>query len=388
MAALGRIGRLALGAAAVAVVGGAATAAGAWLDPTRAAHAYLAAFAYVASIAVGGLVLLLIGYAAGARWMAVLRRLHETLVVGFPLLALLFVPVALGVEYLYPWAGPAALSEPERHLIDLKRTYLNVPFFVARTALYFAVWILAAEVLRRWSRRRDREPVTDLGRERAFAAALLPPVGLAITFAAFDWLMSLQPTWASSMFGVYFFAGGFVAAIALLAVLARRAVVTGAVALTPHHFHALGRLLLAFVVFWAYAAFFQAFLIQIANKPSEVTFYLARVTGSWKAFVYILVLDHFALPFLLLLPRAVKYSSGYVAVVATWILVLHYVDVYWLVLPVLGGAGVAPHWLDLSALAAVGGATVAWCAWRQRGVPLLVAGDPLVPEGLHYASPT
>jgi hypothetical protein len=303
--------------------------------------------------------------------------------------------VALGADWLYLWAAPPAdLPEPVRVLLEHKRPYLNLAAFVARAGVYFAVWIVAATLLRLWSRRRDaaprstQDPADALARERGFASAMLVPSGFAITFAAFDWLMSLEPTWFSTMFGIYYFAGGFLGGIALVAVLAFAGVRSQAMRdlVTPNHFHALGRLLLAFTIFWAYVAYFQVFLIQIADRPVEATFYLHRATGGWQAFVYVLAIGHFALPFFLLLPRALKLRPGYVATVAAWILLVCYADVYWLVLPTAGG--LAPHLVDLAALAAVGGLTTAFCAWVQRGVALVPVHDPFLPEGLGYVSPT
>jgi hypothetical protein len=272
---------------------------------------------------------------------------------------------------------------------------MNLPGFAIRGALYFAVWIAAAELLRRWSRARDRgeqaegEPEVALGRERALSSALLPLVGLAITFAAFDWIMSINAVWYSTIFGVYVFAGGFVAAVGLVIVLARRARDRHDLtwAITPNHFHALGRLLFAFTVFWTYCAFFQAMLIRIANRPEEVTFYLERMDGAWQAAVYLLIVGHFALPFLVLLPRAIKFRPRALAAVGGWILLMHLVDIYWLVVPARVQGILVVHWVDLAALAAVLGSTVAFAAWRQRGVALVAERDPMLSAGVGYRSP-
>jgi len=380
------------GGAAVLGLGG--TAIGIAIDPRRALLGYLTAYVTVAAIAIGALILLLIGHAANARWPAPLRRVHESLTVVFPVLAVLFVPIAPGVTDLYVWASPSALSPHDRHLIELKSAWLDPAGFVIRSAIYLAVFAIAAEVLRRRSLRRDAAPPADadvaVARDRRFACAMLPLVGLATTFAAFDWVMSLQPTWVSSMFGIYYFAGGFGAGIALLAIIAWRARVAGitAGAITPHHFHALGRLLLAFVVFWTYAAYFQGFLIQIADRPSEVTFYIARTRHGWDVVLWAILILHFALPFALLLPRRVKLRPRYLAAVATIVLAGHVLDMYWLVVPSAGGPPLEIWWIDLAALVGVAGACVAAAAWRQRGVQAIAAGDPYLADGIQYASPT
>jgi len=389
-------GRTIAVALALAALGSAGLVVGVVTSPGRALHAYLAAFATAASIAIGALVLQLIGHAASARWMSVTRRLVGTITLALVPLALLFVPIVLGAAWLYVWADAgtvAALPEDVRALLAHKQAYLNVPFFAVRGAVYFALWITCAVLLRVWARRHQggvADPEAALARERGFASAMLPAVGLAMSFAAFDWLMSLEPTWTSTIFGVYYFAGGFLAAVATVAVCAwagvRARLAEGV--LSPHHFHALARLLLAFTVFWAYVAYFQVFLIQIADRPGEVSFYLHRLAGSWRAFVIVLAVGHFGLPFLLLLPRAPKFRAGRVAAVAAWILLVHYLDIYWLVLPTATPAGASPHPLDLAALAAVAGLCVAFCAWAQRGQTLVAAHDPFLPEGLGYASPT
>lgn len=387
--------------AALGIVGFGLWGAGAAMDPTQALHSYLVAFAYVTSLALGALLLLMIGHAVSARWMVVVRRLQEAMVSALPMLALLFIPVALGLGYLYVWADlpahidPAHVDEELAHRLEHKRPYLNVPFFIGRTAFYFAVWILVAELLRRWSLARDRRAREPAGehegetrRETRLAAAMLPLVGLCLTFAAFDWLMSLDPTWFSSMYGVYYFAGSFMGGLALLAVLSHATKRSGLLAreLSRFHFHAVGRLLLAFVLFWAYIAFFQAMLIQIANRPEEVTFYLRRTEGTWLWFCYALIIGHFVAPFVLLLPRDVKYRPAALATIAGWLLVMHYIDIYWLILPFLHDTGAAPHWLDLAALMGVSGLACAFAAWRQRGVPVLPRNDPRLARALTYRS--
>jgi len=372
--------------------------------------AYLAAFSFVTSIALGSLIFLMVSYVVGARWSIVLRRLNESIVNVLPLLALLFVPIALGSSHLYQWLDPApALEGRELELLHHRQRYLNLPFFLARAAVYFAIWSLCGGLLSRWSLRKDalvsqghalaapgsERPVHEhpspepAGRERSFSAALLPAVALALTFAAFDWLMSLEPLWASSLYGVYFFAGGFVASFGLLAVLghfARRGAARAAI--RPPHFHALGRLMLGFTVFWAYCAFFQALLIQMANKPDEVSYYVARTSGGFGWLSLALGLSRFALPFFALLPRAPKFHSGLMALVGAWIVLGQYLDVLWLILPVQQPTGsLAPLWYS-SALLAVAGACVAFAALRLRGKALVPLGDPALGHSIAYRSPT
>lgn len=390
-----------IGSAIVAVVGFIALAVGLAIDAERAWHSYLMAFAFVFTISIGGLIFLMVGYATNARWMSVVRRTNEVVVLPLPALAALFIPIVFGGAWLYPWQSPSAkLSGHELEIIRHRAGYLNLPFFTARAAIYFIIFIVAAGLLRRWSVRRDArtaEVLTPddevaseaaLARERALACAMLPPVGLALTFAGFDWIMSLQPTWYSSIFGFYLFAGGFLAAIAAVTIISALIwkLDEGRGVTTRNHFHALGRLMLAFTVFWAYIAFFQAMLIRIANKPSEVTYFLQRIEGGWAAFVYLLILGHFAVPFLILLMRPVKFRPRAMAAIGAWLLLMHLADIYWLIIPSRVQGAMVLSWLDLAALAAVVGTAVAVAAWRQNGVPIVAEGDPFIAKGAAYRS--
>jgi hypothetical protein len=397
--------RLALGAAIVAVLGFVALAIGLAVDPERAWRSYLMAFAFVFTVSVGGLIFLMAGYATNARWMAVVRRATEAVALPLPALAVLFIPIVFGAAWLYPWQSPPpGLAGHDLEILRHRRAYLNLPFFTVRAAIYFLVILMASFLLRRWSVRRDGRPgelppagdevaaEASLARDRTLASAMLPPVSLAFTFAGIDWIMSLEPVWYSSIFGFYLFAGGFLAAIAVVTVLTaqiwRREQGGGVV--TPHHFHALGRLMLAFTVFWTYIAFFQAMLIRIANKPNEVTFYLQRIGGGWAVFVYVLIFGHFVVPFLVLLLRPVKFRPRVMAATGAWLVVMHLVDIYWLVMPSPSpshaGGGMLLSWLDLAALAAVVGTAVAVAAWRQDGVPIIPQGDPFLVRGAAYRS--
>lgn len=373
------------------LIGSIAVAIGLIVEPHRATAAYLVAWSTFVTLAVGGLSVLAIGYAANARWPSVVRRLTEALAAALPVLALLFLPLLAFADEVWPWIEPS--PELARELAG-RGWWFSLPSFVVRSAIYLGLFLIAGELLIRWSRRRDRAPepavprgVDALGRERAFASAMLPVIGLALTFASFDWLMSVQPRWWSTAFGLYVLTGALGGGLALVIVLAWRGVAQRVLPLTTNHFHALGRLLLAFVILWGYIAYFQAFLIQIANRPDEVTFYLARITDGWRFVTLVLVALRLALPFPLLLSRRLKQRPRYLGVVSILVLVGHYLDLWWLVMPVVSTTPV-PSWLDLAALLAVGGLSVAAAAWRMRGTPLLPIGDPYLQSGLDYASTT
>jgi hypothetical protein len=349
--------------------------------------AYLTAYAFAFSTVVSALILQLIAYATNAKWMAITRRTIEAAVAPMPIIALLGIPLVFGVDSLYPWASRTGDAH-ELAVYAHRASYLNTPFFAIRGAVYLTFLVFVASRMRSWSLRRDREPIPTidseaaLGRERRFACAMLPPVGLAFTFAVIDWMMSLQGVWYSSMFPVTVFASGFVAAIAIVTALTyyvgKRATV-----ITPNHFHALGRMLFAFIVFWAYTAFFQALLIRIANKPEELTFYALRDHGFWTFMKWLLIAGYFVVPFFVLLPRRLKFRPRAMAIVSAWFVVMHYAYTAWIVVPT---DAPSMHWLDLVALVAIGGACVAFAAWRQRGISLLATHDPFFAEGAKYRS--
>ncbi len=329
-------------------------------DPHQAYASWLVAFAAGLSVALGALILIAVTHLTGARWFDPLRRLALDVAATLPLFALLFLVLVPGLGRLYPWVHAKALANG---------AYLNVPFFLGRALGYFAIWVTVSLLLRRWAVQHRRDAARPPSpRERALAAVSLPALGLSLTFAAFDWLMSLTPGWASTIFGVYWFADGFLAALALVALVAAlqdRAVSAGRT-LQRAQAYALGTLMLTFAVFWAYIAYCQYLIIWIADVPAEVAWYRPRVHGTWGVLALLLLVGQFVLPLLVLLFHAAKMNTRVLALVATWLLVTHYLDTYWLVLPTVHQDAVHPHWLDLSALAAVGGTASAWAGWLHR----------------------
>ncbi len=367
------------------------TLLGGLFDASRALQAYHVAFTYWAGIAVGALLINMAFQAGKARWHVVLRRVLESIPLAAPLLLVLAIPVLLGMARLFPWVNTAGLDDELRHLAEHRRGYLNVPFFVVRTLVYFAVWIVVGHLLHGWSVRQDTEGGVELtAKQRRLGAGALPFVAIAMTFAAFDWQMSLDLHLASTIFGLYYFAGSFLSAFAvvILAVNASRgtAGMPGAL-MNENHYHSLGKYLLAFVAFWAYMAFSQYLLIWIANLPEEVPWYLARNRGAWLPVSVALVLFHFVVPFFVLLSRRLKRSPGGLGFMAVWILVIHYVDVYWVMMPALRhdpDHALSVHWTDLPAVIGVGAALLAFVVWRMRGRAVVPVGDPYLPESLRY----
>ena len=355
-------------------------AAGFFVDRKQAAFSFLAAYGWGVSIALGALLFLLIAHVWKARWPVIFRNVLEGVAGTLPYFGALFVVVLIFRHDLYPWISPEHVEEAHvRHLLHLKAPYLNVPFFIGRAVFYFAVWTVLVVLSRRWALSGDKV--------RPLSGAGIPLVFLTLTFASFDWLMSLTPAWYSTAYGVYLFSGGFLGAFCVLA-LAGRALGRGPLEgkLSASHLHAVGRLLFAFTVFWAYIALFQAFIIWIANKPEEVVFYVPRLQTSWRWVTVALLVGHFAVPFFILLSRDVKRDPRRLGAVAVWQLFMHWVDLHWLVLPALHPHGFSPHWLDLAALLAVGGGAVAFAAWLLQGREPAPAEDPLYEAALRYRS--
>jgi hypothetical protein len=306
-----------------------------------------------------------------------------------PLCVLLFVPIVVGFDRLYPWSHPEAIVDPHaRALVLHKLPYLNLPFWIIRAIVYFAVWSVTAGLLWRWSVLGDTEIDPRLpSRMRAMSSALLPAVALTLTFAAIDWVMSLTPTWISTMYGIYVWSGGFIAAISLVTALAYAAERSGALPwISSSHYHALGRLMLAFTIFWAYAGFFQYMLIWIGNLPIDVPFYVARTRGPWTNVSIFLALGQFVFPFLVLLFWRIKRNGRQLAIMAVWLVFIHYIDAHWLVVPSLRPTGWTYRAVDLAALLFVGGAATYVAAYLLRKRSILPLNDPAVALGLRYES--
>lgn len=376
------------GAIALGVIGFAFVLLGIVLNPHQAYMSYLVAYTAVLGTVLGALMLVMMSYVVGARWYVVLRRLTEAIAGTFPVLAILFIPILAGLRYVYPWAMPAPEVSPALQAeIAKKAAYLNTQFFVIRAVAYFAIWIATAWLLRRWSVRQDSEGGVRLTLwQRRLSAGAIPFLGIALTFASFDWLMSLTPAWWSTIYGVYYFAGAFVAGISLVALLAMLAGRAGILAgyLGDEHFGALGKLLLTFVIFWAYIAFAQLLIIWIGDIPAEAKWYIKRLHGGWGQVALALLIFHFAIPFLLLLPRDLKRNPRAMAAIGIMLLIMHYFDVYWLAMPELHPEGMAIHWLDFASLAAVIGCVTAYGAFLfQRSAPVPV-GDPYLEESVRY----
>ena len=350
---------------------------GAVLNPTQFFRSYLLAYLFWFGIPLGCLAVLMLHHLVGGAWGAVIRRVLESGTRTLPLLALLFVPLLFGLHDLYSWARPETVAADA--LLQRKRPYLNVPFFVLRSACYFVVWFTMSYLLNRWSRLQDQTAADPFERRmRLLSGPGLVLYVLTATFASVDWMMSLEPRWFSTIYGILVIVGQ------LLATLAFAVVVTAllgdapplSAVVSPAHFHDLGNLLLAFVMIWAYMAISQFLIIWAGNLPEEITWYLHRTKGGWEWIALGLILFYFALPFLLLLSRGIKQRAQLLVWVATAILVMRVADVFWLVVPAFQPAVISIHWMDITALIGIGGLWVAAFVWQLKGRPLLPVYDP------------
>ena len=379
------------GAGAVGIIGLVASLAGIAMDPRPALFSYLWAFAYWAGISLAAVLLLQIFHAFRAKWMVVLRRAVETMAITAILFLILFIPIAVGMKHLYAWVEPPAnLSHEARELLHHKAPYLNTTFFLIRTVLYFAIAGIISQRLFGLSTKQDSTgDIALTTRARRFGTGALPFIALTFSFAAFDWLMSLDPLWFSTIYGVYFFGGSFLSCISLLVVITDRARGKNLYGdlVSVEHIHNLGKLMLAFTAFWGYIGFSQLLLIWIAGLPEEIPYYITRIKGEWAAIGVFLILGHFFFPFFSLLSRARKRNRARLVRVAIWILLVHAVDMYWLVMPTLSPDGLTFHWTMITSFLGIGGLAIAFALWRIRGHFTVPVRDPYIVDSLAYRQP-
>jgi len=413
----------------LAVAGGLVTAVTA--DADRLGYAYLFGLFTTATFMLGGLFLVLVQFLTASYWGVSSRRIVEVVMSGAPVVALLALPfiagVALGKINIYDeWQsvaphgehadehsmleigagvahaqahgddqGSDAVHEEEHshtaqetalhhRILSEKTGYLNTKGWAARGIGYLLVWSLIALLYFAWSRRQDedRDPRHTV-RMQSFAAPSLILFAGSLTFAAFDWLMSLEAAWFSTIFGVVIFAGSAVAILALTILIGLSLYKRGLVgdAINIEHFHDLSRLMFGFVCFWTYVSFSQWMLIWYAGIPEEATWFHKRWEGGWQFVTYLLIFGHFVAPFMLLISRVQKRALPWLQVMCFWVILMHIVDIYWFVMPQAGGFHV--QLADIGALLFVGGTFFAYVFWQLGRVPLLPVGDPRLQRSLH-----
>jgi hypothetical protein len=375
--ALPELSGLRRAALAAAVAGVAASLAGAFVDAGQFFRSYLFAYLYWGGLAIGCLGVFMVYNLTGGAWGVSVRRLLEAGARTMPLVAVLFVPLLFGLHHLYSWTDTGAMMDDQ--VLRAKEPYLNVPFFVARAAVYFAAWVGLAFLLTRWSKAQDRTGDARFDvLLRKLSGGGLVLLAFTVTFAAFDWVMSLDPHWTSTIFGMLFLAGQGLGAIALVIAVAyplSRRESVGKI-FVPTILNDLGNLLLTFVMVWAYLSFSQLLIIWAGNLPEEIPWYLHRVAGGWRYVAMALAVFYFAVPFLVLLGRGNKRQHRRLATIAVGILAARALDIFYLVMPEFSHGHFGVHWMDAAALAGVGGLWVMAFLWRLGSLPLLAPNDP------------
>jgi hypothetical protein len=378
----GRFAGLSVLLGVVAFVALALCGAGAVIDPTQFSFSWLFAFGFFFTLCAGCFFWTIVHYATDANWTVVVRRQLENIAVLVAVLAIFFIPILLLRQHLYEWMNIAPGKEAN---LDSKRAYLSLNFFILRAAFFLGFFIVASQLLRRLSVRQDKDgnPLFTI-RLRKVAFASLPLFALCLTFGAFDWLMSLNYRWFSTMFGVYIFAGAAGSSMALLVLVITALQRAGYLknVVTREHYHIMGKWMFAFCVFWAYIGFGQYMLIWYANIPEETQYYLTRNTESWWGLSMVLVVGRFFGPFAILLLQSIKKHPRQLSYVAAWILLMQMFDIYLVVLPALHGTGIHVSLWDFAAVIAIG-ATLAFVYLRIVGkTSLFPVRDPRLIESL------
>jgi hypothetical protein len=358
-------------------------------SPADFYHSYIFSYMLILGLTVGSLGLLMLQHLTGGIWGMVIRRPLEAASRNLVLVAVLFIPVWVGMKYLYSGNGSEtgwlnAPKEGEQALTSWQQGYLTSGGFLTRAVIYFAIWIVLMVVFNNWSKQQDHSNGEGLKqRMKALAAPGVILYILAMTFAAIDWVMSLSPRWASTIYGFLFVAGQAIAAmglmIAVIALLAGSEPFNGII--KKRHLHDLAKLLFAFNMLWAYFAFSQLLIIWSGNQPEEITFYRSRLNGQWGVVAVIVLLFSFAIPFLLLLSRDVKRTASVVSKIAVWMIFMRLVDLYWMTRPEFTSRAV-PTWLDIVVPVALIGLWLGFFAMNLKQRPLLPVGDPNLSEVL------
>ena len=385
------IGRMGTRAIAIGAVGVALGLIG-FLSDESARHvflqSYLIAYIFWLGITIGSLGILMVHHLSGGAWGLVARRVLEAATRNLPLMLVLFVPIALSVPELYPWARPGADAD---HIIHIKKPYLNLTFFYIRAVLYFVIWGTLIFFLNKWSREQDQHPALPPGpQDRRFRMLSGPGLVLwviVITFMSTDWVMSLDPHWYSTIFGILNLGEMGLSTMAFIIVILARLVRFKPMSevAAADHFHDLSKLMFAFVLLWAYFSVSQLIIVWSGNLPEEIPFYLERFHGPWKPVSLAVLIGHFVVPFALLLSAPLKRTPSRVAVVALFILVMRVVETAWMIGPMVrheGGSGL--HWLDFAVVLAMGGIWLFVFFRNLAGRALVPARDPYLKDALAH----
>jgi hypothetical protein len=369
----------------VALISWIGAIAGLFLDPARFYQSYLVGFLFSVFIPLGAMFFLMVGVLSGSAWNVPMRRIAENIMMTIPAGLLLFIPVVLGMHTLYHWSHEDVVAKDA--LLRAKVAYLNPSAFAWRGVICFALWSLWAWRIYRHSTAQDK--TGDLKHMHAMSRWSAPGLFvliITVTLASFDWSMSLDPHWYSTIFGLYCFSGGGIQFIATWILICRALRDKGVLANTINveHYHDLGKWLFALIIFWAYIAFSQYMLIWYANIPEETVWYLHRFEGTWGPLSLAILFGHFIIPFLVLLPRDSKRNLKMLTIMSVWMLLFQYLDFYWQVMPTFNRHGIVPHWLDIVCLAAPLSLMGLMFWSRMKAHALLPIGDPRFEQGLQF----
>jgi hypothetical protein len=382
------LGRLRGRSVVFGALGIAAMVAG-WFMNGRAAfvQSYLIGYIFWMGITLGSLALLMVQYLSGGAWGMVSRRIFEASTRCLPVMAVLFIPIAMNLPVLYEWVRPEAASN---HVIHLKAAYLNANFFRARAVMFFVIWGTLAFLLNKWSKEQDdnapRLPGPKDGRMRVLSGPGLVLYVLTLTLMSVDWVMSLEPEFYSTIFGILMLGGQGLSTLAftiiILAALVRFKPMSDVV--EADHFHDLGKLMLAFTMLWAYFNVSQLIIIWSGNLPEEIPWYIERLHGAWAPVAAAVLIGHFVLPFALLLSRTLKRNAAMISKLAFFVLFMRVIDLIWTIGPVFRHQTSTIHWLDFATVIGIGGIWLAVFFTNLAGRALLPAHDPYFKEALAH----
>jgi hypothetical protein len=353
------------------------------VNPDRAAYNNIIALAFLISIAVGSLFFTAIEFLAGAVWSTPFRRISEFLSSLVWVIPVLFIPLLININSVFHWTHPLP---SEKSLID-KAPYLNVNFFVIRVLAFWLIWIIFYFFLSKNSRKQDFTKDQFLTRKNIkLSAVFMPFFAITISFTAIDWLMSTEPHWFSTIFGVYYFSGTVLTALSAVTIFVitlntNEYLVKG---ISNDSYYSLGALLFAFTNFWAYIAFSQFLLIWYANLPEETFWFLARWEGNWKIFSIGLIVIHFLVPYIGLLTQPSKMNPKRLVVMAGWILFAHYYDLFWLVMPNFFKDGIPLNWIEFGFPIFISGLVILVFYYQSKKNNLVAIGDPKLKRGLDF----
>jgi hypothetical protein len=353
--------------------------AGAFVAPGSFYSAYLIGFMFWLGLSLGCMAILMLYHLVGGAWGTVIRRILESGMMTLPLMFVLFIPILLHLPRLYFWARPEVLADPKTDpkILDIAHSYLNFDGILLRYILYFVIWFGMAYFLNRWSTEQDSIAGQSTLRFRAMSSIGLVIYSLTISFAVIDWVMSLQARWISTIYGLLFVAGealsAFCFVVVIESILGKRKPMSEYLTDTEVHDH--GKLMLAFVMVWAYFNFSQWLIIWAGNLPEEIPWYVRRLHGGWETVGLFLVVFHFAVPFALLLSRQLKRKAHTLVRIASWLIFMRIVDIFWHIEP---SSHPTFHlsWLHFTIIAGIGGLWMAYFFYNLRSRPLLPVNAP------------